>query len=351
MVAAYIYCRVSSTEQANQINGHISLQTQALKCSAYAEQQGWSVKKVVSEVCSARRMTRLVKLAELIEEIKETESPAMLLISNVSRFSRNTMEALAMVQDLEKHKITLVFIQEQINMATSSGRHTFRILLSNAEYESDQIGDRVKAAFSVKKSLGNSLGNPAYGYQATVIDGIRKFIPNEYEQNVISFIVEAVLCEKTDQELTQLMSLIKKTEDNDPICFYNSKGEQVESVQVGNLDYANVAELLNAHGVTKRGKAWKKTMVSTVFRKHRRAPRKRPTVATAMDTNATPVYKRKMDTNTNTNTNTNSNGSGSGKRQRAKTEPKPTTARALNRMRTARMGSMLQSIKKMNLRK
>lgn len=42
-------------------------------------------------------------------------------------------------------------------MNTGAGRHTFRILLSNAQYESDMISERVRKVFTIKRQLGSNL--------------------------------------------------------------------------------------------------------------------------------------------------------------------------------------------------
>src|SRR3990167_6209596 len=112
----YIYCRVSSKQQSNYTAGHISLDVQEINCKEYAHIQGITIMKVVKEISSARNMKKLRNLKSLIAVIKKTKEPAILLINNVSRFSRNTLEALTLINDLNKRNITVFSVQELINM-------------------------------------------------------------------------------------------------------------------------------------------------------------------------------------------------------------------------------------------
>lgn len=268
MVNVYIYCRVSSKEQSNLSTGHISLEVQEINCREYADKQGWTVKKVVTEVSSAREMGKLKNLMALIKEIKKTRTEATLMFNNISRFSRNTLEALLLIRDLKKHNISVFSVQEQVNMNTGGGRHTFRIMLSNAEYESDMISERVRQAFAIKRQMGSELGMAPYGYEAVVDGNIRRFVDNAYEQNVVLFVCEAFKCEKTDRELTSLMMDIKQCEDNTPIDFFDENDKKIQKLKPGILSYKEIADLLNDYSVTKRGKEWTSDMVAGIIRKH-----------------------------------------------------------------------------------
>jgi len=261
MVIAYIYCRVSSKEQSNQCNGHVSLEAQEHHCREYAENKGWTVGKVVKEVSSGRDMKKLHELRSLvrmlIQNAKKTNERATLLINNVSRYSRNTLQGLMLIAELNKHKISLIFTQENIDMATGAGRHTFRILLSNAEYESDMISERVRRAFNLKREMGSKLGKAPYGYRAEK-GMVRKFILDDYEQNVISLICELHKAEKSDKELLDMIGRINpdKSETYDDL------------IKEKKRSYHKIADILNFYKILKRGKQWNHNMISNIIRTH-----------------------------------------------------------------------------------
>ena len=267
MAHAYIYCRVSSKEQSNQLTGHISLEVQEVNCRQYAEEKGWIVEKVITEVGSGRNMKKLPNLMKLVNELRKAKQKAVLLFNNISRFSRNTLEALIIIENLKKCGVTIYSVQEQLDMNKGSGRHTFRILLSGAEYESDMISERVRMAFQLKRQLGSQLGTAPYGFEAVVEMGIRSFVENAYERDVITFICEAFKCQKTAKELTNLMMKIKQCEDELPINFYDEKNNIIDKLKPFVLSYEEIASLLNTYEVTKRGKTWTGGMVSGIIRK------------------------------------------------------------------------------------
>lgn len=259
MAKAYIYCRVSSKEQGNNLAGHVSLEVQENNCKEYAERHGMVVGEVVKEVCSARNMKKLKNLTSLINLMKKKKEKATLLINSVSRFSRNTLEALLLFEDLKKHQISIVFVQEQLSMNTSAGRHTFRILLSNAEYESDQISDRVRQAFALKRQLGSELGRPPYGYEVRIettdaMVNIRKFVENEDEQRIIRFICAVFERNNTQAELTTMLTAIK--------------GSRVEPVNISNITHQTVANVLNRREIFRRGAMWSSGTVASVVKKY-----------------------------------------------------------------------------------
>lgn len=263
MVHAYIYCRVSSKEQSNQLNGHVSLEVQEKNCREYAERKGYHIKEIITEVGSGRNLKKLKNLQKLIKEIKRNKhlGEAFLLVNNISRFARNSLQALILMEDLRSYNCGIFSVQEHLNMKNAIGRHTFRTTLSIAEYESDQISERVKAAFALKRTLGSKLGMAPYGFHARTEDGIRKFVKNDYEQDVISFIQKIHSCNYTDRELTKYMRKI--SEDNNPIEFYENDF-QVD--KINSISYKEIANLLNEFHVTKRDLQWTPGMVSGIIK-------------------------------------------------------------------------------------
>lgn len=263
---AFIYTRVSSSSQDNNSNGNISLRVQQEMCKEYADRKSYDISIIKSDVVSARSMSKQKGLNSLVKHIINRKSPSVLLVSNASRFSRCTLEGLQLLERLRKSQCTVIFVQERLEYNSVSDKQSMRFLLSNSEFESDMISQRVRASFQLKKSLGSKLGVAPYGYTAVRSDdGIRSFVRNEEEQKVITFICEAHKCQLSSDELTELMSDIKG-EDVDPILFYDDDDDIVQTVS--NIPHSNIAQLLNDYDVTKRGKEWTPSMVNYIIKQN-----------------------------------------------------------------------------------
>lgn len=144
---AIIYCRISSKSQSLS-----SLEFQKTYCQEYANKYNLDVKEIIKEISSAYSK-QTPKLKELISRI----SDCILLVYSISRFSRNTEFSLSLINEMRKKNIYLVSVSENIFVNNSFTRHLFRILVSDAEYQSDVNSERVR--MSKKRKLDNTLIN------------------------------------------------------------------------------------------------------------------------------------------------------------------------------------------------
>lgn len=254
---AVVYCRVSSVEQGDRMKGHVSLDVQRKTCVEFAEKNGFEVVEVIEEVCSAKDMNKMS-----LGKALDGRENITLIFFNVSRFSRNTQQALSLLDELAKRNIRLISVGEQLDLSTPWGKHQFRSLLSEAEYEREQLGLRVKNALAYKKAQGSFLGKVPYGYKAIKVDGIRKLQKDEYEQNVIKFMRAAGKGDITAHTLSSLMNKI--SDDNTPIAFFRGE-EPIPRLSAYALTAGEIADLLNDYGVTKRGKPWTRNSLVSVY--------------------------------------------------------------------------------------
>lgn len=269
----YIYARVSTKKQGNYLGGHASLECQRTFCRNYARNKKWTVEKIVSEEYSARDMDKMKCLRSLLNVMRDG---SILLFYNLSRFSRNTRQALNLIEKLKSRGITLVSAQEDIDTSTAFGRQTLRSQLSSAEYESDVIGERVRRVREFKKSLGGHVGSVPYGYKTEAKEVehegnlvmIKEVAQDTYERKVIRFILEAYRCRLSSDELTSLMMEIKTCRDSYPIVFYDEEGDVIDHLKPKSLTHTEIATLLNNYEVTRRGKVWTSSSVSTIVSKY-----------------------------------------------------------------------------------
>lgn len=202
-----IYCRVSSLNQSKYLEGHTSLETQEQICKDYASKFGYIVKNVYRDVCSGRNMDKQYGLKKLIRNVYTGNT---LLFYEASRFSRNTLQALACLDKLEKKGVKIYSVSDDCTYNSNSDKFKFRMLFPKAENESDMISERVKKSVLFRRKRGDYIGNAPYGYETYLNDnGIRKLRKNKDEQFVITFICKLVHDNKTYSEIAEKLNEIK----------------------------------------------------------------------------------------------------------------------------------------------
>lgn len=185
---AHIYVRVSSEGQIN-LPGHCSLDVQERACREYCESQGLTVRRVWSEVYSARDMDKMKVLKNMIRNLQYGDT---IVFYNITRFSRNTYQGLKLIHDLmNKKRVQVYSVAEKCSYDGTAEKHLFRTTLSAAENESEMISDRVRGAIAYLRSIGSELGNPPYGKMAyRERNGVRKFKEHPDEMRVIDTILQ-----------------------------------------------------------------------------------------------------------------------------------------------------------------
>jgi DNA invertase Pin-like site-specific DNA recombinase len=223
----YIYCRVSSEKQADYLKGHTSLQVQQNALYNYCNGSGIQVEHCYYDICSARDMTKLYYLNELINVCNSGDK---IYIYDVSRFSRNTQQALNLLDIFSKKNIEVFSITDSCGYSTFSQKNMFRVLLSKAENDSDLLSQRIKDSISFRRNRGDFIGTPSYGYKcAKNTKGIRKRYVNNKEMAIIQFI---------------------------------------KKLKYDNMKDYHIAEKLNTMKIKKRNKLWTPIMVKLLFKKY-----------------------------------------------------------------------------------
>lgn len=169
-----IYCRVSTEEQASTGN---SLRSQQTRCEIYADRQKWNVIDTFQDVMSGKIMER----PGLLEAIETVPPGGALLVSAISRVSRNEEHLGHIVAQLHSKNAKIISITED----TSTDARIAE-LGKYAQMESEMTSQRVKAGLEYKKAIGEVIGRPPYGYMYRN----KKLIPHLEEQNVIQVVKE-----------------------------------------------------------------------------------------------------------------------------------------------------------------
>ncbi len=134
------YGRVSTKDQS------LELQEEKLK--------EYGCEKIFMEKQSGAKSDR-EELAKALEYLREGDK---LVVYKIDRLARSTFDLHKIAKDLEERGIALVFIKEQIDFSTPSGKFMFTMLGAVAEFERDIINERTAEGRERAKAKGTHMG-------------------------------------------------------------------------------------------------------------------------------------------------------------------------------------------------
>ncbi len=172
------YCRVS-TDKEDQLN---SLETQKEFFTQYAQQTGHTLLRIYAdEGISGTRTKNRSQFLQLMQDAKNQDF-SLLVVKDVSRLARNTLDLLTCIRALKSLGIETQFLTANM---TSMGNSEFvlTIFAALAQEESANLSKRVKFGKHLNASKGR-VPNLVYGYDKTSGDYFNLRI-NESEAKVI----------------------------------------------------------------------------------------------------------------------------------------------------------------------
>jgi putative DNA-invertase from lambdoid prophage Rac len=144
-----IYCRVSTADQ--------SCERQERDLRAYGRKAGWKIVGVWNETASGAKDNR--KQRQAIMELAQTRSIDAILVTELTRWGRSTIDLIHTLQQLKSWDVSLIAQSGlQFDLGTSQGKLIASIMASLAEFESDLICERVKSGIAAAKARGKKIG-------------------------------------------------------------------------------------------------------------------------------------------------------------------------------------------------
>jgi DNA invertase Pin-like site-specific DNA recombinase len=194
------YCRISSVEGANI---GVSIPRQKDLIESYCKFKG--IQSPIFEVDEAISGFKANRPAfQRVLDMVRQGSVQFLIVNDLSRLARNVKLTLETVALLEKHKVTLISLSEDIKTDTAIGKFFLTVCSSFHQMVRDQTSEKMKSCWSHKRTENKKTGGYVpYGY---VVDSNKNLIELESEQQVLRKIISLRQEGKTFREVSEYLN-------------------------------------------------------------------------------------------------------------------------------------------------
>lgn len=198
-----LYARVSSDKQAKE-GDSIHAQLEALR--KYSKEHNYTIAgEFVDDGISGTKYEEREKLQEIIKLVEENKID-ILLITKLDRLFRSIRWYVATQEVLDKYGVTWVAIWEPIyDTSTPAGRLIVNQMMSIAQFEAENTGQRIRQVMDYKRRRGEVLsGHVPFGYKIEE----KHLIPDAKTENIARELFETY--SKTSS-LAETMRLLEGT--------------------------------------------------------------------------------------------------------------------------------------------
>ena len=200
-VAAYARVSTEKEEQEDSFERQVEHYTQMI-----SENPKWCMVEVYADPgISGTRAEKRPNFMRMIQDCRDGKIKRI-LVKSISRFARNTVDALKYIRELRDLNISVFFENENIDTLGTGGDVLITILAAMAEQESRTISTNIKWAWQRKFQNGEIILNTGLMLGYTKLpkkdeNGYDVYVINEKEAKIIRRIYEEFIAGATLQRI------------------------------------------------------------------------------------------------------------------------------------------------------
>jgi DNA invertase Pin-like site-specific DNA recombinase/RNase P subunit RPR2 len=176
-----LYIRVSTMEQARE--GY-SIAAQKERLTAYCKAQGWENIKFYTEEGVSAKDTNRPELQRMFDDMRSGKIQ-MILVYRLDRFTRRVVDLHKMLEEMQKYNCAFKSATEPYDTSTAMGRMFITIVAALAQWENENLSERIKVALEEKVSGGERVGGVPFGFDMTEEE---KLVKNQYAPVILDVI-------------------------------------------------------------------------------------------------------------------------------------------------------------------